>query len=94
MTSDVVPAAGAGTWKLGDLTINRMGFGAMRLPQSGRALAGAHGVTAAQARLAWTLQHGPHVLAIPGTSDPAHLAANVAASALRLTREELACWNR
>jgi aryl-alcohol dehydrogenase-like predicted oxidoreductase len=30
------------------------------------------------------------VLAIPGTSDPAHLEANVAAAALRLTGEELA----
>jgi aryl-alcohol dehydrogenase-like predicted oxidoreductase len=30
------------------------------------------------------------VLAIPGTGDPAHLAANVAASALRLSGEELA----
>ena len=33
MTSDTVTAAAAGTWKLGDLTVNRMGFGAMRLPQ-------------------------------------------------------------
>jgi aryl-alcohol dehydrogenase-like predicted oxidoreductase len=39
MTSDTVTAAAAGTWKLGDLTVNRMGFGAMRLPQTGRALA-------------------------------------------------------
>jgi hypothetical protein len=36
MTSGPVTAAGAGTWKLGDLTVNRMGFGAMRLPQRGR----------------------------------------------------------
>ena len=49
-----------------------------------------HGASAAQVRLAWTLQRGPHVLAIPGTSDPAHLEANVAAGALRLTGEELA----
>ncbi len=39
MTSDAVTAAAAGTWTLGDLTVNRMGFGAMRLPQTGRALA-------------------------------------------------------
>jgi pyridoxine 4-dehydrogenase len=26
-----VTAAAAGTWQLGDLTINRLGFGAMRL---------------------------------------------------------------
>jgi pyridoxine 4-dehydrogenase len=54
------------------------------------AIARAHGATAAQVRLAWTLQRGPHVLAIPGTSDPAHLEANVAAGALRLSGEELA----
>jgi pyridoxine 4-dehydrogenase len=54
------------------------------------AIGRAHGATAAQVRLAWTLQRGPHVLAIPGTSDPAHLEANVAAAALRLTGEELA----
>src|SRR5580693_6294412 len=31
-------AVDGGTWKLGDLVVNRIGFGAMRLPQSGRAL--------------------------------------------------------
>ena len=31
-------AAAAGTWRLGDLEVNRMGFGAMRLPQTGRSL--------------------------------------------------------
>jgi aryl-alcohol dehydrogenase-like predicted oxidoreductase len=49
-----------------------------------------HGATPAQVRIAWTLARGPHVLAIPGTSDPAHLADNVAAGALRLSAEELA----
>ncbi|GIG61722.1 oxidoreductase [Longispora fulva] len=48
------------------------------------------GVSAAQVRTAWTLSRGPHVLAIPGTGDPDHLAENVAAAALRLTDEELA----
>src|SRR5580692_7271538 len=32
MKSPVINAAAAGTWELGDLTVNRMGFGAMRLP--------------------------------------------------------------
>ncbi|MGW7413078.1 aldo/keto reductase [Streptomyces sp. NPDC054863] len=54
------------------------------------AVARAHDASAAQVRLAWTLHQGPHVLAIPGTGNPAHLAANVAAAALRLTEEELA----
>ncbi|MEU9833940.1 aldo/keto reductase [Streptosporangium sp. NPDC048047] len=53
------------------------------------AVARAHDATPAQVRLAWTLQQGPHVLAIPGTGDPGHLAANVAASALRLSAEEM-----
>ncbi|WBB68178.1 aldo/keto reductase [Micromonospora sp. WMMD812] len=54
------------------------------------AVADAHGVTPHQVRLAWTLHQGPHVLAIPGTGNPAHLAANVAAGAVRLTPEDLA----
>lgn len=53
------------------------------------AVARAHGVSLAQVRLAWTLQQGPHVLAIPGTGDPDHLAQNVAAGALRLSEEEV-----
>ncbi|WP_328723335.1 oxidoreductase [Streptomyces sp. NBC_00247] len=53
-------------------------------------VARAHGASAAQVRLAWTLHRGPHVLAIPGTGDPAHLEENVAAGALRLTKEDLA----
>ncbi|MFF3512572.1 oxidoreductase [Streptomyces sp. NPDC002573] len=54
------------------------------------AVARAHGASPAQVRLAWILQQGPHVLAIPGTGDPDHLAQNVAAGALRLSKEEMA----
>jgi len=54
-----------------------------------RAVAKAHGVTAAQVRLAWTLQLGAHVLAIPGTGNPAHLEENVAAGTLRLSAREM-----
>ncbi|MEV6781410.1 aldo/keto reductase [Streptomyces sp. NPDC051098] len=54
------------------------------------AVARAHGASAAQVRLAWTLQRGPHVLAIPGTGNPDHLTDNVAAGALRLSEDELA----
>ncbi|NUS13515.1 MAG: oxidoreductase [Streptomyces sp.] len=54
------------------------------------AVARAHGASTAQVRLAWTLQQGPHVLAIPGTGDPDHLAENVAAGALRLGDDEMA----
>lgn len=52
-------------------------------------VARAHDASPAQVRLAWTLQQGPHVLAIPGTGDPAHLEANVAAGDLRLTDDEM-----
>lgn len=54
------------------------------------AIARAHGATAAQVRLAWTLQQGPHMLAIPGTGNPDHLVENVAAGALWLTDDEVA----
>lgn len=35
----MIHAASAGTWQLGDRTVNRIGFGAMRLPQRGQAFA-------------------------------------------------------
>ncbi|MER5362177.1 aldo/keto reductase [Streptomyces sp. NPDC002785] len=54
------------------------------------AVARAHGTTAAQVRLAWTLHQGPHVLAIPGTGNPDHLVENVAAGALCLSADEVA----
>ncbi|MFF5212671.1 aldo/keto reductase [Streptosporangium sp. NPDC000396] len=54
------------------------------------AVARAHDVTPAQVRLAWTLGQGPHVLAIPGTGNPDHLVANVAAGVLRLSDDEMA----
>ena len=38
MTS-LIHAASGGTWQLGDRTVNRIGFGAMRLPQHGQAFA-------------------------------------------------------
>jgi pyridoxine 4-dehydrogenase len=54
------------------------------------AVARAHGVSAAQVRLAWTLARGPHVLVIPGTGKPEHLAENVESGDLRLAPKELA----
>ncbi|MDH6133830.1 pyridoxine 4-dehydrogenase [Kitasatospora sp. MAA4] len=54
------------------------------------AVARSHGASTAQVRLAWTLHRGPHVLAIPGTGNPDHLAENVSAAALRLTEDDLA----
>ncbi|WP_069758525.1 aldo/keto reductase [Streptomyces sp. LUP47B] len=57
------------------------------------AVARAHDATPAQVRLAWTLAQGPHVLAIPGTGNPDHLAENIAAGALRLSDDELDILN-
>ncbi|MGH9169376.1 MAG: oxidoreductase [Acidimicrobiales bacterium] len=52
-------------------------------------VARAHGATAAQIKLAWTLHQGPHVLAIPGTGNADHLVENVAAGAIRLSDDEV-----
>ena len=41
-------------------------------------IAGENGVTPAQLSLAWTVARGPHVVAIPGTADIAHLEENIA----------------
>ncbi|MFD5416872.1 aldo/keto reductase, partial [Streptomyces sp. NPDC127069] len=38
MTTETITAAASGTWTLGDMTVNRLGFGAMRVPQDGPAL--------------------------------------------------------
>ncbi|MEI5008364.1 oxidoreductase [Streptomyces sp. PmtA] len=57
-------------------------------------VAEAHHATPAQVRLAWTLHRGRHVLAIPGTTNPVHLAENIAAGSLRLTEEERALLDK
>jgi aryl-alcohol dehydrogenase-like predicted oxidoreductase len=59
-----------------------------------RAVASAHGATVAQVRLAWTLRQGPHILAIPGTGNPDHLIANLAAGELELSDDDLARLDR
>jgi pyridoxine 4-dehydrogenase len=48
------------------------------------AIAAEVGATPAQVGLAWLLSHYDRALLIPGTSDPAHLAENIAAGAVRL----------
>ncbi|KOU51987.1 aldo/keto reductase [Streptomyces sp. MMG1522] len=59
-----------------------------------RAIAAAHGATAAQVALAWVQQraevHGLTVVPIPGTRKRARLLENVAATRLTLTSDELA----
>ena len=48
------------------------------------AIAAEIGATPAQVGLAWLLSHYEGTLLIPGTSDPAHLAENIAAGSVRL----------
>ncbi|MFC1415459.1 aldo/keto reductase [Streptacidiphilus cavernicola] len=55
-----------------------------------RAAAESLDCTPAQVGLAWLLRHAPHVLLIPGTADPDHLAANTAAGSLVLDEATLA----
>ncbi len=53
-------------------------------------VAGELGVTTAQVALAWLLGHYDHTLLIPGTSDPQHLAENMATGRLRLPAASVA----
>lgn len=52
-------------------------------------VAARHGATVTQVALAWLLQRSPSILLISGTGSPAHLEENIAAAALRLTRQDL-----
>ncbi|GAA4154921.1 aldo/keto reductase [Actinomadura keratinilytica] len=65
------------------------GFGVPEDDRVGR-VAERHGATAAQVLLAGLPALSPAMLAIPGTSSPAHLEENIAAAGLRLTGDDLA----
>ena len=54
------------------------------------ALADEAGCTPAQLALGWLLAKAPHIVPIPGTTNPAHLAENVAAVDVELTADVLA----
>jgi len=58
------------------------------------AVAAELGATPAQVALAWLLGHYDNTLLIPGTSDPAHLAENIAAGDLRLPSASVAALNQ
>ena len=53
-------------------------------------IAGLHLATVAQLSLAWLLQRSPVLLPIPGTSRVEHLEENLAASGLKLSKEQWA----
>ncbi|MDJ0600663.1 MAG: aldo/keto reductase [Crocosphaera sp.] len=52
------------------------------------------GVKPNQIALAWLLHYAPNIILIPGTTTIAHLEANIAASAIHLTAEEINSLNR
>ena len=54
-----------------------------------QALARALGCSVAQLGLAWLLHRGPHIVPIPGTTDPQHLADNLAADRIALSPEQM-----
>jgi aryl-alcohol dehydrogenase-like predicted oxidoreductase len=54
------------------------------------AVATSHDASRRQVALAWLLETSDVMLPIPGTSNPDHLAANMAASGLSLTEDEVA----
>ena len=45
-------------------------------------------VTTRQVALAWLLARSPHILPIPGSGSPDHVAENIAAASLELTNDE------
>jgi aryl-alcohol dehydrogenase-like predicted oxidoreductase len=55
-----------------------------------RAVAGRRGVTPAAVALAWVLAQGDHVIPIPGTTKVRNLDANIAATDLELSDDDLA----
>ena len=59
-----------------------------------RRFANERGWTTEALALAWVLAHAPHIVPIPGTRTPEHLARNAAASAIKLTTEDFAEINR
>ena len=61
----------------------------LRIADAVRDLATAKGVTPAQLALAWVLSRGDHILAIPGTRNPARLRENVEAASIELNPDEL-----
>jgi aryl-alcohol dehydrogenase-like predicted oxidoreductase len=58
------------------------------------AIASELAITPAQVALAWLLAHYQDTLLIPGTADPAHLAENIAAGAIRLPARSLAALSQ
>jgi aryl-alcohol dehydrogenase-like predicted oxidoreductase len=61
----------------------------LELVQTVKEVAARHGVTPAQVALAWVLDHGRHVVSIPGTTKMEHLHTNLGALDVELTDSDL-----
>jgi aryl-alcohol dehydrogenase-like predicted oxidoreductase len=61
----------------------------LKLLPAVRAVAAEAGCSVAQLALAWVLARGEHVLAIPGTMNPAHLADNLGATRVTLSADQM-----
>ncbi|MFH9293755.1 aldo/keto reductase [Streptomyces sp. NPDC017520] len=59
------------------------------LTQAVAQVAARHEATSAQVALAWLLRLGEHVVALPGTTVPYHLAENLGGDRIRLTEQDL-----
>ncbi|NEB89277.1 aldo/keto reductase, partial [Streptomyces anulatus] len=59
------------------------------LTQAVAQVAARHEATSAQVALAWLLRLGDHVVPLPGTSAPYHLAENIGGDRIRLTEQDL-----
>jgi aryl-alcohol dehydrogenase-like predicted oxidoreductase len=66
----------------------------LKLVEAIKEIAGEKGCAAAQVALAWVLDQGDHVVAIPGTTKLANLQTNLGALDCRLTIEDRATLNR
>ena len=76
MTTTNPPAAQAGSYRVGGLGLNRIGYGAVQL--------------AGPVAESWLLQRSPNVMLIPGTSSVDHLRENIAGAALALPPDAVA----
>ncbi|MDD8016589.1 MAG: aldo/keto reductase [Acidobacteriota bacterium] len=65
----------------------------LRLVEAIKEIAAQTGCATAQVALAWVLDHGDHVVAIPGTTKLANLQTNLGALDCRLTEENRAVLN-
>jgi aryl-alcohol dehydrogenase-like predicted oxidoreductase len=65
----------------------------LKLVEAIKGIAAQRACTAAQVALAWVLGQGEHVVAIPGTTKPANLQANLGALDCRLSEADWAALN-